>query len=371
MAEIRVEGVTKRFGGRFAALSDVSFTVKDGEFVVLLGPSGCGKTTLLRCIAGLESVDQGRIYIGSEASNDIPSRDRDLSMVFQNFSLFPLMTVHDNIAFPLSVRGQSRSATDERVREVSSLLGIGNLLDKMPRQLSGGEQQRVAIGRAIARSPKAFLMDEPLSSLDAPLRAQLRSELKRIQREIKVTTLYVTHDQGEALALADRIGVMNRGTLLQYDSPQELFKNPSSIFVARFVGDPQPTLTDVQLRRDGRAGFLLEGDGFTYPLPEDFGVRVEAGKTAAKADVLTMVIRPEDVSLSRGKAADGSSVAGEARLDEPLTLYHLITVRVGNVEFKSLTARDDRFETGEKVWVQMNLQRIHLYDKKTGDRINI
>jgi len=378
MVEIRVEGVKKNYG-KVEVLDGVSFVVGDGEFTVLLGPSGCGKTTLLRCVAGLESVDEGEIYIGSELANDIPARERDLAMVFQGFSLFPIMSVRENIAFPLKVRNVGKQATDERVREVAKLLEIENVLDKSPKQISGGEQQRVAIGRAIAREPKAFLMDEPLSSLDAPLRAQLRSELKRIQKEIGVTTLYVTHDQAEALALADKIGVINKGHLLQYGPTQSVFGSPSTAFVARFVGDPQANILNVSLRQgDQAAGYYAQGEGFRLPVAESTGnnLREKAGATK-KEDGATahmqVSIRPEDIDLDVSPTAGATE--GRVFLDEPLTLYRLVAVKLGrggNEEqgsaiVKVLAAKELKLEVGQPVWLRFKPDRAHFFDRETGN----
>ena len=378
MVEIRVEGVRKNYG-KTEVLDGITFTVNDGEFAVLLGPSGCGKTTLLRCIAGLERVDKGEIYIGSELANDLLPRERDLAMVFQGFSLFPIMNVRENIAFPLKVRGIGQQAADERVREVAKILGIEHLLDKSPREISGGEQQRVAIGRAIARDPKAFLMDEPLSSLDAPLRAQLRSELKRIQKEIKVTTVYVTHDQAEALALADKIGVMNRGSLLQFGPPQSVFQSPSTAFVARFVGDPQANILNVSLTPSPSGGHAMQAEGFKVTVPESAvkGVNEktrELGKQGAEGTHLQVSIRPEDIQLLVNRESD-DLLEGMVILDEPLTLYRIATVKVGvesaehrsSGNIKVLVSRDLKFEVGQKVWLRFNPSKFHFFDRETGN----
>ncbi len=377
MVEIRIEGLTKRYG-KAEVLSDVSFLVGDGEFAVLLGPSGCGKTTLLRCVAGLEQVDGGEVYIGSELANQLSPRDRDLSMVFQSFSLFPTMSVRENIAFPLKVRGVGKQASDDRVRGVAKLLGIDGLLDKSPKEISGGEQQRVAIGRAIAREPKAFLMDEPLSSLDAPLRAQLRSELKRIQKEIGVTTLYVTHDQAEALALADKIGVINRGSLLQFGSPGSVFEKPSSAFVARFVGDPQANILNVSLASGAEGAPFVEGAGFRFPVPAAVGAGVKEKLSKAKEGdaAIQVSIRPEDIELATSRTDEVAS-EGRVVLDEPLTLYRLITVKLGDgaapaaegasTNVKVLAPKELKLEAGQQVWLQFNKpNRLHFFDRESG-----
>jgi multiple sugar transport system ATP-binding protein len=375
MVEIRVEGLTKKYG-KVEVLNNISFVVGDGELAVLLGPSGCGKTTLLRCVAGLENLDKGEIYIGDELVNPLPPRDRDLSMVFQSFSLFPTMNVRENIAFPLRVRGVERLKADQRVTEVAKLLGIDGLLDKSPKEISGGEQQRVAIGRAIAREPNAFLMDEPLSSLDAPLRAQLRFELKRLQREIGITTLYVTHDQSEALALADRIGVINKGSLLQYGPPQSVFERPSSAFVARFVGDPQANILNVSLASGVAGAYFVEAAGLRFAIPPAIGAALNEKSASGRkeADVgIQVSIRPEDIELAVSRTSEEAN-EGRVVLDEPLTLYRLVTVSLGDsaseggsTNVKVLAPKELKLATGQQVWLRFNPIRIHFFDRETGD----
>ena len=393
MATIRVEDVEKSYGDS-KVLNRVSFTVSDGEFSVLLGPSGCGKTTLLRCIAGLERPDSGHIYIGEEMVDSFPPGRRDIAMVFQTVSLFPHMTVAENISFPLKVRGSSVQAMGDKVREVAKLLSIEGLLDKAPRELSGGEQQRVEIGRAIAREPKAFLMDEPLSSLDSPLRAQLRAELKRIQREVGTTTLYVTHDQPEALALADRIGVMHRGTLLQYDRAQNVFERPSSAFVARFMGDPQANIMNVKVvRADGPAAFpqqsqayAIVGDGFRSSIPDttarDILEKVRTlQRGAPQADgEIQVSIRPEDIHVATSSES-GGEIKGRVVLDETLTLYRLLTVELdggqspasgdspGRTSLKVLSEKGSKFGLGDEVWLRPDLGKAHYFERTTGAAI--
>jgi len=373
MVEIKVEGLTKKYG-KVEVLNNVSFVAGDGELAVLLGPSGCGKTTLLRCVAGLESVDKGEIYIGDEMVNPLPPRERDLSMVFQGFSLFPTMDVRENIAFPLRVRGVATRTADERVNEVAKLLGIEQLLDKSPKEISGGEQQRVAIGRAIARKPNAFLMDEPLSSLDAPLRAQLRSELKRLQREIGITTLYVTHDQAEALALADKIGVMNKGSLLQYGSPQSVFERPSSAFVARFVGDPQANILNVSLATGLAGAHFVEAAGLRFAIPATMGAALdERSREKGAVTGIQVSIRPEDIELAVSRTSEDAT-EGRVLLDEPLTLYRLVTVKLEDgtpdgtlTNVKVLASKDLKLAAGQQVWLRIKPERVHFFDRETGE----
>ena len=241
MSKVKVVNLVKKFD-KTVAVNGISFNVKDGEFIVLLGPSGCGKTTTLRCIAGLETPDEGEIYIDDRMVNDLPPKDRDIAMVFQSYALYPHMTVYGNLAFPLKMRKYPKQEIDKRVREVAKLLRIEELLDRKPRQLSGGQQQRVALGRALVRNPRVWLMDEPLSNLDAKLRVYMRAELKKLQKDLKITTIYVTHDQAEAMAMADRVAVMNKGKILQYDEPRHVYERPANLFVARVYWKPADEL---------------------------------------------------------------------------------------------------------------------------------
>src|SRR5881409_1478137 len=250
MAEIVMEQVSKVFPDGTAAVSDLDLDIDDGEFIVLVGPSGCGKTTALRMVAGLESITQGTIHIDGRVVNAVPPKERDIAMVFQNYALYPHMTVYDNMAFGLKLRKLAKSEIDRRVREAAGILGLQDFLSRKPKALSGGQRQRVAMGRAIVREPKAFLMDEPLSNLDAKLRVQMRSEIARIQQALKVTTVYVTHDQVEAMTMGDRVAVMRDGELQQVDTPQRLYDAPANLFVASFVGSPPMNLFEASVRRD-------------------------------------------------------------------------------------------------------------------------
>jgi len=264
LAGVRVVGLRKVFDKKTVAVDGVSFEVKDGEFVILLGPSGCGKTTTLRCIAGLETPDEGEIYIGDRLVNDLPPKDRDIAMVFQSYALYPHMTVYDNLAFPLKMRKYPKDEIDKRVKEVARLLRIEDLLDRKPRQLSGGQQQRVALGRALVRNPQVWLMDEPLSNLDAKLRVYMRAELKKLQKDLGITTIYVTHDQAEAMAMGDRIAVMDKGKILQYDEPHVVYEKPANIFVAGFLGSPPMNFVDATIvERDSQ--IILDAGVFELP----------------------------------------------------------------------------------------------------------
>ena len=299
MANLDIDNVSKKYGNT-QAVDGVSLKVGTGTFTVILGPSGSGKTTLLRCVAGFEKPDSGTISIDGTDVTELPPRDRDLAMVFQSYALFPLMTIHDNIGFPLKVRNAPKAEIDARVKEVAELLVIKHLLEKKPNQLSGGEQQRAALGRAIVRRPNALLMDEPLTSLDAPLRAQMRTELKRIRRETQMTAIYVTHDQAEAMALADMIAIMSEGHLMQYGPPLEVYSKPKNSFVAGFVGNPPTNILN--------ARFSVEGGGVLKV--DKASIRVDAAtakmivdKAGDGAEVLVGV-RPEDIKVFTSKRSE-------------------------------------------------------------------
>ena len=249
MTTLSIRNLTKRYGN-LTALENFSLEIHSGEFMVLLGPSGCGKTTVLRCIAGLTGITGGEIYIGDELVNKLPPKDRDVAMVFQNYSLYPHMNVYDNIAFPLKMRKTERNQINERVQNIANLLNISNLLNRKPKEISGGQMQRVALGRALVREPKIFLMDEPLSNLDAKLRTDMRVEIKKLQKKVGITTLYITHDQIEAMSMADNIGIMDAGKLLQLDTPQKVYNEPTNLFVAGFIGIPPMNFLQFEIVRE-------------------------------------------------------------------------------------------------------------------------
>ncbi|HEX6285790.1 MAG TPA: ABC transporter ATP-binding protein, partial [Pyrinomonadaceae bacterium] len=284
---IRFQNVSKTFG-ESKVVDDLWLEIDDGEFVVLLGPSGCGKTTTLRMLAGLESVSSGDIYVGDERINDVPTQQRDLAMVFQSYALYPHMSIAENIAYPLRVRKLERNEREKRVARVAKMLEIESLLERKPRQLSGGERQRVALARAIVREPRAYLMDEPLSNLDARLRVQMRGELKRLQHQLGTTTIYVTHDQAEAMTLASRVAVMKKGRLQQFDTPLNIYNHPANRFVAEFVGSPSMNFLDGKIER----GFFVS-DAIRIP-----GYRPDATPDTTPDAPVTMGIRPEHIQVS-------------------------------------------------------------------------
>jgi multiple sugar transport system ATP-binding protein len=355
MASVRVEHLTKRFGQK-VAVADANLKVADKEFTVLLGPSGCGKTTVLRCIAGLETLDNGTIYIDDVAVNKIPPRDRNVAMVFQDYALYPHMTAYANIEYPLKNRGVAKPERKNRVQEVAELLRITGVLDKRPAQMSGGERQRVALARAIVRSPKVFLMDEPLSNIDAQLRTHMRTELKRLHRELQVTTIFVTHDQVEAMTMADRILVMNDGAVLQAGSPDEVYNSPSDMFVGGFVGNPAMNFIPCRAVEVHDLPHL-EIEKVNYPISPQLFRTI---KDYADKEI-TLGVRPEDVSMSRVE----SKLVGEIYVVEPLGQYTIVDIALGNLTLKAITGPAfDEGRTG-KVPISFDENRMHFFDSTT------
>jgi multiple sugar transport system ATP-binding protein len=324
MAAIELVHLSKVYANDVAAVRDLNLEVAEGEFMVLVGPSGCGKTTALRMVAGLEEVTLGEIRIGGKIVNDLPPRDRDIAMVFQNYALYPHKTVYDNLAFGQRMRKVPKAEQKGRVEEIARVLGIGDLLQRRPAQLSGGQRQRVAMGRAIVREPKAFLMDEPLSNLDAKLRVQMRAEIARIQQALKVTTVYVTHDQVEAMTMGDRVAVMRDGELQQVATPQRLYDAPVNLFVASFVGSPPMNLFEAELDRDG-SGLLCRIGDSDLELPAD--VVAERPALAGYAGRRVAIgIRPEDVREAAGW--DGARLRGRILLVESLGSEQLVHIGI-------------------------------------------
>ena len=324
MAEIRLVHVSKVYGNDVVAVRDLSLDIAEGEFVVLVGPSGCGKTTALRMVAGLEEISDGEIRIGDRVVNDLAPRDRDIAMVFQNYALYPHKSVYDNLAFGLRMRKVPKAEQRRRVEEIARVLGLQDMLQRRPAQLSGGQRQRVAMGRAIVREPKAFLMDEPLSNLDAKLRVQMRAEIARIQQALKVTTLYVTHDQVEAMTMGHRVAVMRDGILQQIDSPQRLYDAPVNLFVASFVGSPPMNLMDASVEQDG-GRLVCRIGAATVELPPDLVAERPELQRYAGRDV-AIGIRPEDVREAAGW--DGARLRGNILLVESLGSEQLVHIEI-------------------------------------------
>jgi multiple sugar transport system ATP-binding protein len=351
MASVSYEHVTKRFAGGTLAVNDFNLEVKDTEFMVLVGPSGCGKSTALRMLAGLEEVTEGEIRIGDKVVNEMPPRDRDIAMVFQSYALYPHMTVFDNLAFGLKMRGTPRSDIERRVNTAATILELGPLLKRKPRQLSGGQRQRVALGRAIVREPQAFLLDEPLSNLDAKLRVQTRIELQKQHRALHATFIYVTHDQVEAMTMGDRIAVMKDGVLQQVAPPREIYDNPVNMYVAGFIGSPTMNFIPVTIQ-----GKTAKASGFDIDLPTAPGV--EKGVLGIRPEALTE--HPTDGHSGMDLKVEVSEVLGADQF-----LY-------GGVGGDTITARVDpnlNVSPGDRVRLGIDMRRLHLFDGPTGRAI--
>ena len=344
MAGIRVEKVSKRFG-KVEALKGVDLEVRDQEFLVLLGPSGCGKTTLLRIVAGLEAPTSGEVYIGERRVTHLPPRLRGIAMVFQNYAIFPHLTVYENVAFGLRMKRRPEEEIRRKVGEVAALLHIEELLDRYPAQLSGGQRQRVAVARALAVEPEVLLMDEPLSNLDALLRLEMRAELKRLLKETRTTTLYVTHDQVEAMSLADRIAVMRQGEIVQLGTPTEIYHAPADTFVGGFIGNPP-----MNFLRAGALGGRVVLEGFAVPSP-------------VEGEVL-LGVRPEDLRVSKEQAE--GAFRDRVLVVEPLGPHLQLTLEREGETFRALADPDFSVAFGEEVWVRPNPGRVRLFHPKTG-----
>jgi multiple sugar transport system ATP-binding protein len=397
MAEIVMEEVSKVYGDGTTAISDLNLDVQDGEFLVLVGPSGCGKTTALRMVAGLESISQGTIRIGERVVNAVPPKERDIAMVFQNYALYPHMTVYDNMGFGLKLRKLSKQEIDRRVRHAATILGLEEHLSRKPGALSGGQRQRVAMGRAIVREPKAFLMDEPLSNLDAKLRVQMRSEIARIQDELRVTTLYVTHDQVEAMTMGDRVAVIRKGLLQQVDTPQFLYDHPRNLFVAGFIGSPAMNMVEASLSRsDGSA--VVEFGGLRLDVPEEvFAARPDLKAFEGKQVILGL--RPEDMedaslvsdapstrrirSTVTLREALGADVLVHFEVEAPPVMTEDVRELATDVGQEALDAVEQLARAGESTFLArlnprttaregepiemaVDVRRFHFFDPETG-----
>jgi len=393
MAEIQFNHVSKEYGGGTLAVDDLNLEIAEGEFVVLVGPSGCGKTTALRMVAGLEEISYGEIRIGDRVVNDLAPRDRDIAMVFQNYALYPHKTVYENLVFGLRMRKTPKAEQRRRVEEIARILGLEEMLQRRPAQLSGGQRQRVAMGRAIVREPKAFLMDEPLSNLDAKLRVQMRAEIARIQQTLQVTTLYVTHDQVEAMTMGHRVAVMRTGVLQQVDTPQRLYDFPGNLFVASFVGSPAMNLLEVTLEGDVGTLACRSGD-VELELPAD----VVARRPQLEQYVgrrIALGIRPEALSQSsvdpgaprlRGRALLVEALGAESLahvevnatpLDRPELVdvsaaqAHLLQVDDRTATILARLEHDTSVKPGHIVELAVDLRRLHFFDVDSGDAIPV
>jgi multiple sugar transport system ATP-binding protein len=355
MAQVTLTKINKFYDGQVHAVKDVNLDIRDKEFMVFVGPSGCGKTTTLRMVAGLEGISSGDIRIGQTVVNDLPPMDRDIAMVFQNYALYPHMSVFDNMAFGLKMRKFARDEIEKRVKEAAAILDIGQYLQRKPRQLSGGQRQRVALGRAIVRHPQVFLFDEPLSNLDAKLRVQMRVELKKLHHRLKTTSIYVTHDQVEAMTLGDRVVVMKDGYVQQVGEPLELYNQPANKFVAGFIGSPAMNFLNVKI--EDRAGTLRAvAPGFDVAVPGHLvsRMRAHAGKAA------TLGIRPENL-FATPEAGD-FAFDTLAEVVEQLGAEILLDARVGDQTIVASIEPTSRIKTGDKVRLTMNPDRVHFFD---------
>ncbi|HEY9347481.1 MAG TPA: ABC transporter ATP-binding protein [Inquilinus sp.] len=357
MAQVVLRDVVKRYGDIYA-VDHVSLTVEDGEFVALVGPSGCGKTTTLNLVAGLIELSDGDIQIGDRLVNDLDPKDRDIAMVFQNYALYPNKTIFKNLAFPLKMRKLPNAEIETKVRAAAKLLDIEHLLERRPRELSGGQQQRVALGRALVRDPRVFLMDEPLSNLDAKLRTQMRSELKRFHQDLKATVIYVTHDQMEAVTMADKMAVMSGGVLQQYDTPEQVFEHPVNTFVAGFVGSPAMNL--VRARVAGNGAEIESPDGWRCAL-SDANARKARGATDGE---IVLGARHSTIRLHR-EAAPGA-VAGRVYTVEPTGDITYAHVHLGSAPLVVSVTPDVKLGIDQPVWLEFDQQKLHLFDGKTG-----
>ncbi len=361
MASVTYDQVYKRFD-EVVAVNDLSLEIEDKEFLVLVGPSGCGKSTALRLLAGLEEITTGTLKIDGRVVNDVAPKDRDIAMVFQSYALYPHMSVYDNMAFGLKLRNYPKDEIEERVQNAAEILGITPLLDRKPRQLSGGQRQRVALGRAIVRDPKVFLLDEPLSNLDAKLRVQTRAEITKLHKRLKTTFIYVTHDQVEAMTMADRIAVMNHGVLMQVDTPLNLYDSPNNLFVAGFIGSPAMNFFNAELKKEGE-DILVKTDSFAVKVPEDRRAALEGhlGKP------IVFGLRPEDIHDPNFAPPRIIAQEVESKVD--------ITELMGNEIFLFLESGEDEYvarvdprtsyKMGDSVTMAFNMANMHIFDKET------
>ena len=364
MADLSLRHIYKVYTGNVTAVKDFNLEIEDKEFIVFVGPSGCGKSTTLRMIAGLEEISQGELYIGGELKNDVSPKDRDIAMVFQNYALYPHMTVFDNMAFGLKLRKIPKKEIEEKVREAAKILDIEHLLDRKPKALSGGQRQRVAMGRAIVREPKVFLMDEPLSNLDAKLRVQMRTEIAKLHKKLETTFIYVTHDQTEAMTLGTRIVVMKDGIIQQVDSPQQLYNHPVNIFVAGFIGSPQMNFIDAKVE---------EAQGKVYVTFE--GEKIQLNEIASKAvkdkgyigkDVI-MGIRPENIDDDPEFIEKNKETVFNANVEvtELMGSETFLYLKKGKAAITAKVAGTSKAKSGDSIKIALNSNMIHIFDKET------
>jgi multiple sugar transport system ATP-binding protein len=362
MANVTFEHVTKKFGD-VAAVNDLNLDIADGEFLVLVGPSGCGKSTALRMIAGLEEISSGTLKIGDRVVNDLAPKDRDVAMVFQSYALYPHMSVRDNLAFGLKLRKVPKEEIDRRVNETGKLLELSPLLDRKPKQLSGGQRQRVALGRAIVREPKVFLMDEPLSNLDAKLRVQTRAEIARLHQRLRTTFVYVTHDQVEAMTMGSRIAVMNFGVLQQVGSPQQLYDSPTNRFVAGFIGSPAMNFLEMTVDGKGDTAALTY-DGLRLPVPPR--ARASIGSEGRK---VVAGFRPEHLNVGEAQGSGEAGFAATCDVVEYLGNEELLHLRLGKEDIVAVVNAAAAVQAGSQVQLRLPLAKLHLFDAESGESL--
>ncbi|MBX5435939.1 MAG: sn-glycerol-3-phosphate ABC transporter ATP-binding protein UgpC [Alicyclobacillaceae bacterium] len=368
MARVLFKNIWKKYSGDVVAVKDFNLDIQDKEFVVFVGPSGCGKTTTLRMVAGLEDITSGELYIGDRLVNHVPPKDRDIAMVFQNYALYPHMTVYQNMAFGLKLRKFPKAEIDKRVREAARILDIEHLLDRKPKALSGGQRQRVALGRAIVREPQVFLMDEPLSNLDAKLRVQMRAEIRKLHQRIQTTVIYVTHDQTEAMTMGDRIVVMRDGVIQQVDTPQEVYAHPNNMFVAGFIGSPAMNFFQ---------GALLEEGGAVYFRAKDLSIRLPEGRYPALREAgvvgrdVVLGIRPEDLHDEEMFLNTYPESVISTKLDvvEHMGSELYLHAAIGGQDFVARVDSRSGFRPGSQVKLALDLNKVHIFDAQTQEAV--
>lgn len=369
MAEVILKNVTKKYGN-IVAVDDINLQVNDGEFIVLLGPSGCGKTTTLRLIAGLEELTNGNIYIGNKIVNNIPPKDRNIAMVFQNYALYPHMSIYQNISFGLRIRKTPKDIIDKKVKEVAEMLGIENLLYRKPKELSGGQRQRTALARAIVRNPEVFLMDEPLSNLDAKLRVQTRGELIKLHKRLGATTIYVTHDQIEAMTLGDRVMVMNKGVIQQIDKPKEVYDHPLNNFVAGFVGTPPMNFIDAHLEKRGN-DFYVKSKDFQIKLTPKQAKKIEEANLGSED--ITLGIRTKDFYLESDINEEQRKTVVKIVINidfvELMGAETFVHFKINDSSTIARVSAGGDYAIGESMTLYVDISNIHIFDKTTGNAV--
>ncbi|KTC05380.1 ABC transporter ATP-binding protein [Pseudomonas syringae] len=367
MATLELRNVNKTYGSNLPdTLKNIELSIKDGEFLILVGPSGCGKSTLMNCIAGLESISGGAILIDGEDVSGTSPKDRDIAMVFQSYALYPTMTVRENISFGLKIRKMPQAAIDEEVARVAKLLQIEHLLNRKPGQMSGGQQQRVAMGRALARRPKIYLFDEPLSNLDAKLRVEMRTEMKLMHQRLKTTTVYVTHDQIEAMTLGDKVAVMKDGIVQQFGTPKQIYNDPANLFVASFIGSPPMNFIPLRLqRKDGQLVALLDSGQARCELP------VGVADAELEDREIILGIRPEQIMLAAGDQAGLPTIRAEVQVTEPTGPDTLVFVTLNQSKVCCRLAPDVAPQVGESLTLQFDPSKVLIFDAKSGERLGV